>query len=62
MGHYETLLSACIAQIRQAHHRTQAAGLGRSGDAGFKLPRAAETPRGARDFELVTWLVIQEAP
>ena len=62
MDRYETLLSACIAQIRQAHHRRQAAGLGRSGDAGFKLPRASETPRGTRDFELVTWLVIQEAP
>ncbi|MYI87153.1 MAG: ATP-dependent helicase [Synechococcus sp. SB0672_bin_10] len=61
MGHYEALLSACIAQIRQAHHRQQTAGLGRSGDAGFKLLRAAETPRGAGDFELVTWLVIQEA-
>jgi len=61
MERYETLLSAGIAQIRQAHHRTQAAGLGRSGAAGFKLPRAAETPRDARDFELVTWLVIQEA-
>ena len=62
MERYETLLSACIAQIRQAHHRHQAAGLGRSGDAGFKLPRAAETPRDARDFELVTWLIIKEAP
>lgn len=62
MGHYETLLNACIAQIHQAHHRQQTVGLGRSGDAGFKLLRAAETPRGASDFELVTWLVIKEAP
>ena len=62
MEHYETLLNACITQIRQAHHRQQAMGLGRSGDAGFKLPRVSETPRGAGDFELVTWLVIQEAP
>ena len=62
MDRYETLLSACITQIRQAHHRQQAMGLGRSGDAGFKLPRAAETPRDAGDFELVTWLVIKEAP
>ena len=61
MSHYESLLNACIVQIRQAHHRSQATGLGRGGNAGFKLPRAAETPRGARDFELVTWLVIQEA-
>ena len=62
MDHYETLLSHCIAQIRQAHHRNQAAGLGRSGDAGFRLARAREAPRGARDFELVTWLVIKETP
>lgn len=62
MGHYEKLLSTCIAHIRQAHNRQQAAGLGLSGDAGFKLPRASEAPRGASDFELVTWLVIKEAP
>ena len=50
----------CIAQIRQAHHRHQATGLGRSSAAGFKLARASEAPRSARDFELVTWLVIKE--
>lgn len=61
MDHYEQLLTTCISQIRQAHHRKQATGLGRSGEAGFKLSRAAETPRGARDFELITWLLIKEA-
>ena len=62
MGHYEKLLTACIAHIRQAHNHQQAAGLGLSGPADFKLPRASEAPRGASDFELVTWLVIKEAP
>ena len=62
MHRYEALLSACITRISQAHHRQQTAGLGRSGDAGFKLPRWSETPRGAGDFELVTWLIIKEAP
>ncbi|KKZ14274.1 MAG: hypothetical protein TH68_05395, partial [Candidatus Synechococcus spongiarum 142] len=62
MEHYETLLRDCIAQIRQAHHRHQATGLGRSGDADFQLARASEAPRSARDFELVTWLVIKETP
>ena len=62
MGHYENLLNRAVGQIRQAHNRSQAAGLGRSGDAGFKLPLASEAPRSASDFELVTWLVIQEAP
>ena len=60
MDHYETLLNHCIDQICQAHHRHQATGLGRSGAAGFKLARASETPGSARDFELVTWLVIKE--
>ena len=62
MGHYEKLLNTCIAHIRQAHNHQQAAGLGLSGPADFKLPRASEAPRGASDFELVTWLVIKEAP
>ena len=62
MGHYEKLLNICIDQIRQAHNHQQAAGLGLSGPAGFKLPRTSEAPRAASDFELVTWLVIKEAP
>ena len=61
MDDYEKLLNTCIDQIRQAHNRKQMAGLSRSGDAGFKLLRAAEAPRAASDFELVTWLVIKEA-
>ena len=62
MGHYEELLRTCIDHIRQAHNHQQAAGLGLSGPAGFKLSRASEAPRGASDFELVTWLVIKKAP
>ena len=62
MGHYEKLLNHCIARIRSAYNRQQAAGLGLSGDPGFKLGQAAQAPRSGNDFELITWLVIQEAP
>ena len=62
MTHYDKLLNDTIAHIRQTHNREQTAGLGLSGDADFKLPPASETPRGANDFELVTWLVIKETP
>ena len=62
MTHYDKLLVDTIAHIRQTHNREQTAGLGLSGDPDFKLPLASETPRGANDFELVTWLVIKETP
>ena len=62
MSLYDKLLNDVIAHIRQAHNREQAAGLGLSGNADFKLPLASESPRGANDFELLTWLVIKERP
>ena len=62
MSLYDKLLNDVIAHIRQTHNREQTAGLGLSGNADFKLPRASESPRGATDFELLTWLVIKEMP
>ena len=60
MAQYEKLLNDVIAHIRQAHGNTQAHQLSIGGARDFVLPTASETPRDARDFELVTWLVIKE--
>ena len=60
MSFYDKLLNDVIAHIRQTHNREQAAGLGLSGSGDFILPKASESPRGATDFELLTWLVIKE--
>ena len=62
MSFYDKLLNDVIAHIRQTHNREQAAGLGLSGSGDFILPKASESPRGATDFELLTWLVIKEMP
>ena len=45
MSLYDKLLNDVIAHIRQTHNREQTAGLGLSGNADFKLPRASESPR-----------------
>ena len=58
MSKYDSLLNAAIAHISRAHGRTQIAGLGLQGPGDFKLPKAAETPSRAEDFELVTWLAV----
>ena len=58
MSLYDTLLNVAAEHISQAHGRTQAAGLGLQGSGDFKLSKSSETPAGAEDFELVTWLVI----
>ena len=62
MDHYEGLLTKIIAHIRQSHNAAQIRGLGGGGRRDFKLPKASETPRNERDFELVTWLVIPSVP
>ena len=62
MSLYDKLLNDVIAHLRQTHNREQAAGLGLSGNADFKLPLASETPSSADGFELITWLVIKEIP
>ena len=60
MAFYDRLLTDAIAHIAQAHAGAQMSGLGVGGDRSFTLAPAAETPRDASDFELVTWLVIKE--
>ena len=60
MAFYDGLLNAAVAHIVQAHAGIQLSGLGMGGDRNFTLAPAAETPRRASDFELVTWLVIKE--
>ena len=58
MAAYDSLLNAAVEHISQAHGKTQAAGLGLHGSGDFKLSKSTETPAGAEDFELVTWLVM----
>ena len=58
MAAYDSLLNAAVKDISQAHSRTQTAGLGLQGSGDFRLPKASESPDGAEDFELVTWLVM----
>ena len=60
MAFYDGLLADVIAHIVQSYAGVQLDGLGAGGDRGFALAPAAETPRTAGDFELVTWLVIKE--
>ena len=62
MDHYEGLLTKIIEHIRESHNAAQIRGLGGGGRRDFKLPKASETPRNERDFELVTWLVIPSVP
>ena len=58
MAAYDSLLNTAVEHISQAHGKTQAAGLGLHGSGDFKLSKSTETPAGAEDFELVTWLVM----
>ena len=60
MAFYDRLLTDAIAHIVQAHAGAQLDGLALGGDRSFTLAPAAETPRSASDFELLTWLVIKE--
>ena len=60
MDHYNKLLNATLTHIRYSHRTTQMQGLSSRRD--FLLPKASEAPHNAADFELVTWLVIKEAP
>ncbi len=58
MARYDKLLTDAIAHIRQAHGATQTRGLGSGRD--FVLPKASENPNENTDFELITWLVIED--
>ena len=61
MSLYDRLLNDVIAHIRQTHNSAQIEGL-RSGGRGFMLSAKSVAPRGATDFELLTWIVIKETP
>ena len=58
MAAYDNLLNVAVKDTSQAHSRTQRAGLGLQGSGDFRLPKSSESPDGAEDFELVTWLVV----
>ena len=61
MATYDKLLNAVIAHIKQTDARVQTSQLRMgSGAKGFVLPKASETPRDAADFDLITWLVVEE--
>ncbi len=56
---YDTLMHSAISDLRAAHRRAQTEGLGRRGGRNFRLTPKSETPSGANDYELITWLVIK---
>lgn len=57
--HYDDLLRKALASIEHTFHRRAAASL--LSGRGALLPTAAETPKSrGDDFDLVTWLVVQE--
>jgi hypothetical protein len=60
MSHYDALLRKALASIEHSFHRRAAASLLASRSA--LLPSALEAPTSSGDdFDLVTWLVIQQA-
>ncbi len=61
MARYDELMKAVVAQIAEAHGKTQAKGLGLGGSRDFVLPAASEAPNDLEGFELVTWLVISDS-
>ena len=61
MSTYNKLLKDAVSHISQSHTNTLTAGLGLSGGRDFVLSPAAENPRTAADFDLITWLIIKEA-
>ena len=58
---YNRLMDRVIADLRSAHGRAQTEGLGRrrGGGRNFRLAPKSESPSGANDYELITWLVIK---
>ena len=58
MALYNKLLKAIIAHISRAHTAMQIKGMGIGGTRDFKPTPKSKAPRDARDFELITWLVI----
>ena len=60
MARYDGFLNVVATHIAEAHHATQANGLGIGGNRDFVLPKESESPNDLDDFELVTWLVIRD--
>ena len=60
MNRYDTLLSNVIAHIKQRYSQAQVDGLRGLGGPDFRLPKQGEALRASSDFELVSWLIIQE--
>ena len=60
MDRYNTLLSDCLAHVRQEHQSTVWKNLRSDSNPSFMLPLASDTPQSDGDLELVTWLVIRE--
>ena len=60
MAHYDRLLNDAVSHIAQSYAGAQLGGLGRGGGRDFRLTPDAAAPRTTSDFELLTWLVIQE--
>ena len=59
MAHYEQLLAKALQSIARTFGDAVLKGLGQQPDA--SLPKAAEQPTNAGDFDLVTWLVLTTA-
>ena len=56
---YNELLTAVLAQIRQAESSAAARSVSRGGSRGAVLPRVSTISDPATEFELVTWLMIK---
>jgi len=62
MSPYEEQLEQAIKHIQTAYQRVQSAQLRAGGGRrDFLIPKASEMPLAAKDFELITWLVIRSA-
>ncbi len=59
MARYDELLNNVLRHVSQMHVRTQLNALKEPGNRGATLPTAGESPR-ADNFELVTWLVVND--
>ncbi len=60
MDRYERLLAAALDDIAATFGSAERRALTRH--RGARLTRRSERPRAARDFELITWLVIADPP
>ena len=59
MSEYDRLLTHVIAHITQAAVSVAQGGLGAGKSRDFLLAQASEVPQSAKDFELLSWLVLR---